>query len=89
VSPVKAGADTRQVRIVLPKVSADGMYEIAVFVGGAEEAAILHNSAYATAHADTLELSVSLDFARLRPGSYLLAIRHGDSNWEYVPLVRE
>jgi hypothetical protein len=40
VSPVKAGADTRQVRIVLPKVSADGMYEIAVFVGGAEEAAI-------------------------------------------------
>jgi hypothetical protein len=87
--PVKVGADTRQVRIVLPKVSADDMYEIAVFEGEASGKPILQNAASPTMQEHNPEMRVAMDFSRIPPGSYLLGIRHGDSNWDYVPLVRE
>jgi hypothetical protein len=86
---VKVGADTRQVRIVLPKVSADDMYEIAVLKGEANGKPILQSAASPTMLDNNPEIRVDMDFSRIPPGSYLLGIRHGDSNWEYVPLVRE
>jgi hypothetical protein len=87
--PVKVGADTRQVRIVLPKVSADGMYEIAVFKGNATDKPILQTATSPTILDHNPEMRVNMDFSRIAPGSYLLGIRHGESNWEYVHLVKE
>jgi hypothetical protein len=89
VPSIRVGAGTRQVRIVLPKVSSDDMYEIGVFRGEAEGKPILHNSASPTMLDHNLEMKVDIDFSRIPRGSYLLGIRHDDSNWEYVPLVRE
>jgi hypothetical protein len=86
---VKVGADTRQIRVVLPKVSADDMYEIAVLKGEANGKPILQNAASPTMLDHNPEIRVDMDFSQIPPGSYLLGIRHGDSNWEYVPLVRE
>jgi hypothetical protein len=87
--PVKVGPDTRQVRIVLPKVSADDMYEIAVFKGEANGKPILQNAASPTMQERNPEMRVAMDFSRIPRGNYLLGIRHGDSNWEYVSLIRE
>jgi hypothetical protein len=86
---VKVGADTRQIRVVLPKVSADDMYEIAVLKGEANGKPVLQSAASPTMLDNNPEIRVDMDFSRIPPGSYLLGIRHGDSNWEYVPLVRE
>ena len=87
--PVKVGADTHQLRIILPDVSAEGMYEIAVFAREAEGAPILHKPSSAIMQNHRLEVRVGMDFSRIERGSYLLAIRHGDSDWQYVPLLRE
>jgi hypothetical protein len=89
VPSVRVDAGTRQVRIVLPKVSADDMYEIGVFRGEAEGKPILHNSASPTMVDHNLEMRVDMDFSGIRPGSYLLGVRHGESDWEFLPLLRD
>lgn len=89
ISPVRVGADTHRLRIILPLVSAEGIYEIAVFPGEAGNTPILQTTSSTTMQEHHLELSVALNFSRIARGNYSLAIRHDDSNWEYVPLVRE
>ena len=89
IPPVKAAADTRHVRIVLPKVSAEGSYEIALFKSDANDKPLLQDTASPTMPDHNPEITANMDFSRIPPGGYLLGIRHGDSNWEYVSLVRE
>jgi hypothetical protein len=86
---IKVGADTHQLRVILPQLSAEGIYEVAVFAEETEDVPILRKPTSASMKDHHLELKVDMDFSRMRPGNYLLAVRHGDSNWEYVPLVRE
>ncbi len=90
MQPVKAGSDTRQLRIMLPAYSAEAVYEIALFAAGSEDSDAVVRSLASTKMWDhRLELNVAFDFSRIAPGRYSLAIRHGEANWEYVPLLRE
>ena len=88
MSPIKVTADTRQFRIVLPQLSDEGRYEVALFTRQRKNSPVLRGFA-STRRQDHLELVIDMDFERIRPGHYLSAIRHGDSDWMYIPVVNQ
>jgi hypothetical protein len=88
MSPIKISSDTRQFRIFLPQLSDEGRYEVALFTRQRENPPVLHGFA-STRRQDHLELVIDMDFERIRPGQYLLALRHGDSDWMYIPVVNQ
>ncbi len=89
VAPTQVGADTRQVVIILPESREDGAYEVEVRATPGNTPPVLHRDASVIVKDHTLQLNVSLDFSRLAPGKYVLAVRHAGLAWEYVPLLRK
>lgn len=78
--------NTASVRILLPVGSADGAYEVGVFEQGGSNAPIVTGSAQTSVENNDLILRVPLSLQNVRPGSYSLGIRRGNSEWAYYPV---
>ncbi|HZT35024.1 MAG TPA: hypothetical protein VFA15_03820 [Nitrososphaera sp.] len=85
----RVGADTRQIVIILPQSREDGMYEIEVKTALDSSLPLLRTTAPTIVKDHILELVIAADFSRIARGKYLLALRHANSSWEYVPVQRE
>jgi hypothetical protein len=79
--------DTNRLRVILPPGS-EGSYEFEL-LGYEQSMAVLRGAAQTTVEKDQVILNLTARLARLTPGKYSLALRHGDSGWEYYPLIVE
>jgi hypothetical protein len=78
--------NTASVRILLPVGSADGAYEVGVFQQAGSTAPIVTGTARTNLENNDLVLRLPLLLKSVRPGSYSLGIRHGNSEWAYYPV---
>jgi hypothetical protein len=85
--PIKVSHTTRRFRIVLPSGSAAGSYEVALLAPQAKDSPILTTAAETEVANERQQLNINLDLESLPAGSYLLAIRHGNSGWVYRTLL--
>lgn len=85
--PVNVTSDTREVIIVLPESRGEGRYEIELRAIG-NIRPVLRTVAATTVQGDSLRLIAALDFSNIAPGKYQLAMRRENSDWEYVPILR-
>lgn len=85
--PVRISRTTKHLKIILPVGSPIGRYDVEVF--GVDRRTILHSSGLSRPSNITAELLVDLDFRSVAPGQYNLAIRHGDLQMEFHPILVE
>jgi hypothetical protein len=85
--PVRVSRHTKHIKIMLPLGSAAGRYDVEVL--GMNGRTIVHSSGLGSLSSGTIELLVDCDFRPVVPGHYILAIRHGNSQWEFHPIVVE
>ena len=86
---VRVAADTRQLVIILPESRESGGYEIEIRSGVSGNQTLLHSTANAIVKDHTLELIAGVDFSKIPPGTYRLCIRHDNSHWEYISILRQ
>jgi hypothetical protein len=79
--------NTVSVRVLLPVGSASGAYEVGVFENAGSNAPIVAGSAETSLDNSDLVLRFALSLRGVKPGSYALGIRHGNSEWAYYSLT--
>jgi hypothetical protein len=83
----KVRRDANRLRVILPPGS-EGSYEFEL-LGYERSMAVLRGAAQTTVEKDQVILNLTASLARLTPGKYSLALRHGDSDWEYYSVTIE
>jgi hypothetical protein len=77
-----------RLRIILP-VGSEGKYEVRIVARERQGDSALNTSRRTDLENREVVLDVPVNFGGLTPGSYLLALRHNDVDWEYYPLIIE
>lgn len=78
--------DADRLRIILP-LGSEGKYEVRIFARERQGDSALHTFRRTSLENREVVLDVPVNFGGLTPGSYLLALRHNDVDWEYYPLI--
>jgi hypothetical protein len=87
--PITVSHLTKRLRIVLSAENAAGSYEVKLVAPQAKDSPILATTGTTRVVDAKEELNLSLDLEAVPPGPYLLAIRHGKSDWVYRTLLIE
>jgi hypothetical protein len=77
-----------RLRIILP-LGSEGKYEVRIFAREREGDSALHTSRRTSLESREVVLDLPVNFGRVMPGSYLLALRRDEVDWEYYPLIIE
>jgi hypothetical protein len=80
--------NTGGLRIILP-LGSEGKYEVRIFARERPGESALHTSRRTSLENREVVLDVPVNLGGLTPGSYLLALRRNDVDWEYYPLIIE
>jgi hypothetical protein len=83
----KVRRDANRLRVILPPGS-EGSYEFEL-LGYKRSMAVLRGAAQTTVEKDQVILNLTASLAHLTQGKYSLALRHGDSDWEYYSVTIE
>jgi hypothetical protein len=76
------------IRVLLPAGSSDGDYDVGIFSSTTADSPIRLGSTRATLENGNLVIAVPISLKELRPGLYLLGIRHAGTEWaKYVVTV--
>lgn len=87
-SSIALHRESRAIRVLLPVGSAAGDYTIAIFGSAAPLNPILLASARSTVgDGEVVVIVVSISLKQLRPGPYLLGVRHGNSKWHQYAIT--
>lgn len=79
--------NTNRLRVILAPGS-EGSYEFEI-LGYDRSTVILRGAAQTIVEKDQVILNLTASLARLTPGKYSFALRHGDSPWEYYSVAIE
>jgi hypothetical protein len=83
----KVRRNVNGLRVILPPGS-EGGYEYELLSYN-RATLVLRGSAQTTVDSEKVILILTASLARLTPGKYSFALRHGNSDWEYYPLIVE
>jgi hypothetical protein len=73
------------IRVLLPTGSSEGDYDLGIFSSTSSASPIRLGSTRAAFENGDIVIAVEVSLKKLRPGPYLLGIRHGGAEWaKYV-----